>query len=77
MKTPNKSKSVARGSLRGRVRAQLRELASKESDVAAELVNNKAAELPLSHKSRAWNMAFQQGIYEGVRRCEDLLYEKV
>jgi hypothetical protein len=63
-----KSRSVQRG-----VRAQLRELASRESEVSAHLVNNKDAQLPLPHKSRAWNVAFQQGIYEGVRRCEDLL----
>lgn len=56
--------------------AQLRELASRESEVVAFLVNNKSSKLPLTQKSRSWNIAFQQGIYEGVRRCEDLLRER-
>jgi hypothetical protein len=55
------------------VRALLRDLASRESEVSAFLGNDKTANLPLPHKSRAWNLAFQQGIYEGVRRCEDCL----
>lgn len=54
----------------------MRELASRESEVVAFLVNNKSSKLPLTQKSRSWNIAFQQGIYEGVRRCEDLLRER-
>lgn len=40
--------------------AQLRDLAGRESEVVANLVNNKTAQLPLPHKSRAWNLAFQR-----------------
>jgi hypothetical protein len=71
-KRQSKTASAHKRRLHGVV-GMLREMASNQSDEVVRLIQGQKPK-PLPDRTKAENIAFEQGIYEGIRRVESRMH---